>query len=417
MREYRLEYGSGALSLALNPSRACGELQPVPVPEVADVDAAVRHSLRDPVGSPSLHELLEGKSTALILTVDHTRPSPAPLIEPMLHLCGDMGVRATICVAIGRHRQMTQDEIERHFPESVRRRAEIVHHDPFDDSIVRDLGVTRRGTPVLVNRIVFEHEVVIGAGTLEPSYLAGFSGGRKLIMPGIAHYTAIDANHFLLTQPDARIGRLHGNPVSDDAEEFARRVPFHFIAYTISGPDDEVVDVVSGDPFAAHEEACRRTAGIYRVEPAHGDIIASSPGGYPYDCDLVQGKKAIVPAAALVSDGGAIIILAECREGLGSEPTFLEWLQTKTPQQVVEDVRKRELFSLGAHGANILARPIVERGATVILVTRPEICSALEGTYIAAVPSVEEACAIAEEAAGGGDIVLLRKARRLIVAA
>ncbi len=415
MREYQLEYGSGVMSLALDPRRVLAELQPKAIPEVSDVDAAVRHSLGNPVDSPPLHELLQGKSSALILTVDHTRPSPAPLIDPILEVCGDLGVRVTICVAIGRHRQMTEEEVERHFPESIRQRAEIVQHDPFDDSIMRDLGITRRGTPILVNRIIFEHDVVIGAGTLEPSYLAGFSGGRKLIMPGIAHHTAIDANHFHLTQPGARIGRLHGNPVSDDAAEFAHRVPLHFIAYTIAGPDDEVVDIASGDPFAAHEEACRRTADIYRVNAAQGDVIVSSPGGYPYDCDLVQGKKAIVPATELVNEGGAVILLAECAEGLGSEPTFLEWLRTKTPKQVVEDVRKRELFSLGAHGANILARPIVERGATVILVTRPEICSELEDTYITAVRSIGEAWAAAEQAAGGGNVVLLRKARRLIV--
>ncbi len=415
MQEYRLEHGSGFLSLWLDPRRVRGELQPRAVSEVADVGAAIRHSLGNPVASPPLHEVLEGKSSALILTVDHTRPSPAPVIEPILDLCGDLGVRATICVAIGRHRQMTQEEIERHFPAGIREQAKIVQHDPFGDSVVRDLGVTRRGTPILVNRIVFEHEVVIGAGTLEPSYLAGFSGGRKLIMPGIAHHTAIDANHFLLTQPGARIGRLRGNPVSDDAAEFARHVPLDFIAYTVAGPEDEIVDVVCGDPFAAHTEACRRTARVYRVEAACGDTVVSSPGGYPYDCDLVQGKKAVVPAAELVNERGAIILLADCIEGLGSEPTFLEWLRTKTPEQVVEDVRKRELFSLGAHGANILARPIVERGATVILVTRPEICSELEDTYITAVPTIEEAWAIAEEAAGGGDVVLLRKARRLIV--
>ncbi len=413
---FELEYGHGSLPIPVAARRVRAEVAPRPTRGLTDVPAAVRKSLASPHASPPLREVLEGKRTALILTVDHTRPSPTPLLEPILDVCAELGVEPTVCVATGRHRAMTDPEIERHFSPSIRSRARIVQHDAFDDDAMRDLGVTTRGTPVRVNRIVFEHDVVLGAGILEPSYLCGFSGGRKLIMPGVAHHTAVDANHFLLTQPGAVIGRLHGNPVSDDATEFARRVPFHFVTYAIAGPHDEAVQVISGDPFAAHEEACTQTRSLYEVSAPGAPLVIASPGGYPYDCDLVQAKKAVIPATKLVTNGGAIVLLGECAEGLGAEETFLQWLKTMTPREVAERVRQRERFSLGAHGANILARPIVERAARVILVTRPEVCEALAGTYVEAVPTIEEALTLAEADAGReADVVVLRNARRLIV--
>lgn len=414
--EYRFDYGSHTVPLSLSPELVLADVAPAPVAGLSDVAGAVRTSLAAPVASAPLRDLLAGNSSVLILTVDHTRPSPAPLLLPVLDLCEEAGVRPTICVAVGRHRQMTPGELQRHLPGDILQRADLVQHDPFDDAAFESLGETQRGTPVLLNRIVFQHDVVIGIGIVEPSYLAGFSGGRKLIMPGIAHATSIDHNHFLLTDPDTRIGKLHGNPLSEDCAEVSRRAPYHFICYAVVGPDDEVVAVVSGDPYVAHEAACRRSAEVFRVAAVGADVIIASPGGSPYDCDLVQAKKAVVPASGLVNRGGVIILLGECGEGVGAEATFTDWLRTMTPQEVVKNVRDRSLFSLGAHGANILARPIAERDATVILVTCPEMCDLLDDTYVRAVPSVQEAWQMAQSIAGPDpSVVILRKARRLIV--
>jgi len=391
-------------------------LEPKGVEPVADVRAAVERALARPVGTPPLKEVLSGARSALILTVDHTRPSPRPLLLPILHQCEHQGIVITICIAVGRHRQMSPAELRRHLGNDILRKHRVVQHDPFDRRACRRLGRTTRGTEILVNRIVFEHDRVIGAGIIEPSYLAGWSGGRKLMMPGVAFQGSIDDNHFLLTHPRTRIGVLRGNPLSEDAEEFARACPYHFICYAVAGPDDEVVGVVAGDPYEAHERGCRRCARIYRVRAQAAPIVVSSPGGYPYDCDLVQAKKAIIPAIELVERNGAIILLGACGEGLGAEPAFLQWLRNKTAAEVVRDVRRRGLFSLGAHGANILARPIVEKNATVILVTRRKVARALEGTYVRAVSRFERAWELANLLCGRrADVLVLRKARRLIV--
>jgi len=412
---YAFEYGKRRLELDIPRERIKAVLRPQPVDGIADVDAAVETSLNGPYRSAPFNDLLETARSALIVAVDNTRPSPRALLAPILKRCDKAGVEATICIATGRHRQMTDDEVQRHLGKRIVSRYSVVQHDAFDPKRIRDLGKTRRGTEILVNDIVFNHDLVIGVGIIEPSYLAGWSGGRKLLMPGLAYYRSIDENHFWLNDPNTEIGRLHGNPLSDDALEFAKELPYHFILHMVVGPNDEVVHVISGDPYHAHEQGCRQALDIYRVRKTVGSIVISSPGGYPYDFDLVQGKKAVVPAAELVGRNGVIILVAECRDGWGAETTFIEWLKEKTPAEVVRDVQKRELFSLGAHGAAILARPIVEKNAKVVVVTHPRVLQALKGTFVTAVPHLETAWELANAICGNdADVVLVEKARRLI---
>lgn len=244
--KYFVKYGKRKLGIEVDRKRVRGVLAPRAVKPVADVDAAVRRALRRPVGAPPLDRLLKGRKTALIIIVDHTRPSPRAMLLPILDLCEDNGVAPSVIIATGRHRQMTQTELRSHLGADVMHRARILQHDPFDARRMVQKGRTSRGTVIRVNRAIYEHDVVIGTGIIEPSYLAGFSGGRKLLMPGLAYHESVDNNHFYLTHPDTRIGRLHGNPVSDDAAEFAAKLPLDFIVYEISGPNDEVAGVVAG---------------------------------------------------------------------------------------------------------------------------------------------------------------------------
>jgi nickel-dependent lactate racemase len=193
-------------------------------------------------------------------------------------------------------------------------------------------------------------------------------------------------------------------------------LPLHFILYSVSGPNDEVVGVIAGHPVKAHERACARCERVYRVRAKRADIVIASPGGYPYDCDLVQTKKAIVPAFETVRRNGVIILCGQCTEGLGAEETFIRWLREKTPAEVVRDVRDRRQFSLGAHGAAILARPIVEKNARVVLVACRAVAEQLAGTYVTAVTRLADAWKLANLVAGRrSDVLLIENARRLIV--
>lgn len=414
--KYKIGYGARSLSLEVPQERVAAVLAPRAVEEVADVAASVEASLRRPFGSRPLAEILDGKKTALMITVDNTRPSPAMMLLPVVRLCRRHRVAPSVIIATGRHRMMTRSEIRSHLGEEIVKTCRVLQHNPYRSERMVLRGVTRRGTPIRVNRAIFEHDVVIGIGIIEPSYLSGWSGGRKLLMPGLSHHESIDNNHFYLTHPDTKIGRLHGNPVSDDAAEFAAELPFHFILYSVSGPDDEVVKIVSGDPLEAHEKGCALCERIYKVRTKRAGIVISSAGGAPYDCDLVQGKKAIIPAIRAVKRNGVIILCAECPEGLGAEGTFVDWLKNKTPLQVVTDVLDRKKFSLGAHGANLLAKPIVEKNAKVILVTCAEVAGRLKGSYVTALTRLSDAWKLAGLIAGrDSSVIFIEKARRLIL--
>lgn len=411
-----LEYGSGSLEIPVVDGRLLAVLQPKEVRGIDDVEKNVKESLEKPIGASPLASILSGKKKALILTVNFSRPSPKALIKPIADLCDRMKLDVTILIARGRHRPMSSEEIRGHLGNDLVAQYRVLEHDPFDEENLKEVGKTARGVPIRVNKIIFENDVVIGTGIIEPSYLCGFSGGRKLLMPGISHYKSIDLNHYLLLEEGAKSGVLDGNPLSEDAEEAARRLPFHWITYAVVGANDQVVEVISGDPFQAHRLGCQRSTDIYTCKKVPADIVISSPGGYPYDCDLVQGKKAIIPAMETVKEKGAILILAECREGWGAESTFREWLTGFSPEEVMERVRDKSLFSLGAHGAYLFAKALIEKEAKVILLTNPDLAKDLQGTYVEAFSSIDEAVARAEEYTDkNAKTTVLRKARRLIM--
>ena len=412
----RLEYGSGFIEIPIVSKRVLAVLQPKDVRGIDNIEESVKESLEKPTGAPPLASILKGREKALILTVNFSRPSPKALVEPIAALCDRMKLEVTILIARGRHRPMSSEEIRGHLGNDLVDRYRVIEHDPFDEENSREVGKTSRGVPIRVNKSIFEHDVVIGTGIIEPSYLCGFSGGRKLLMPGISHYKSIDLNHYLLLEEGSKPGVLDGNPLSEDAEEAARVLPFHWITYAIVGADDQVVEVISGDPFQAHRLGCERSKEIYTCKKAPADIAISSSGGYPYDCDLVQGKKAIIPAMETINPKGAILILAECTEGWGAESTFREWLRGFSPEEVMKRVRDKSLFSLGAHGAYLFAKALVEKEAKVILVTNPDLANDLKGTYVEAFSSIHEAVARAEKYTNqSANITVLKKARRLIV--
>ena len=411
-----LEYGKGILDIPMDRNRPLAILQPKETKGIEAIGEKVEMSLETPIGSPPLSEILKGKKSVLILTVNFTRPSPRALIKPIADLCRRMKLNVTILIARGRHRSMTPEEIKNHLGDDLVNQCLVLEHDPFNEAIHREIGRTTRDVPIRVNKALFENDVIIGTGIIEPSYLCGFSGGRKLLVPGISHYQSIDRNHYLLLEKGAKPGLLDGNPLSEDSEEAARRLPYHWITYSVVGAEDQVIEVISGDPYKAHRFACEKSKAIYTCEGKKADIVISSPGGYPYDCDLVQGKKGLIPAMETVKPKGVILLLAECREGWGAESAFREWLTGLSPEEVMRRVKDREAFSLGAHGAYLFAKPLVEMGVKVILMTHPEMARGLTGTYVEAVSSFEEALEIAEKHTNKkASITVLKKSRRLII--
>jgi len=411
-----VEYGDEVLRAEVEERLFAGEVSPHRAASIRDVSGAVERSLASPVGARPLFDLAAGKRSALVLTVDGTRASPRELLLPLLSALERAGLEATISIALGRHRKMTGPELDAHLGLDIARSFRIHQHDALARDEHKYLGTTSRGTPVFVDGILFEHDIVLAAGFLEPSTIFGFSGGIKMVVPGMALAETIDANHFLLLDPASRKGRLEGHPVREDALEAARGAKLAWITCAVQGPDDEAVAVISGDPVRAHAAACAASLSVFRVEPVEAEIVIASPGGAPYDRDMVQSKRAVEPAAACLKEGGALILVAQCRELWGEAPGFAEWMKGRSPSRIVADVRRRELFSLGAHGANTMAEPVVGRGAAVMMVTCEAMRRELEGTFVRGFESLQGALLAARERTGpDARVAVLRKARRLVV--
>ena len=412
----RIECGDGFLEIPLGDGRYVGRMEPWPCAAVGNVADAVEESLARPVGSKPFGELLRRARKMLLLTVDHTRPSPRELMLPLLEAAGRAGVRAEVLVGTGTHRKMTDGELHRHFGREILTRFALHQHVASDAAAHIELGQTSRGTPIRVNRMIFDFDLVAAVGWVEPTYLMGFSGGRKILLPAIAHAQAVENNHFYINDPAARIGVTKGNPLSDDSDEFGEKLPLHWITQAVVGPQDEITAVVSGDRRAAFEEACRLSAEIFRVRRVEADVIVASSGGRPYDVNLVQGKKALVAAIEAVRLGGCIILAAAAPEGTGSSKTFTQWITSMKPEEIVEHAARREEFSLAAHGARIFALPYVRKSAQVVLVTGKKLVEDLRGAFFHVTDSPEEASRIAREICGdAAEWASLHKGRRIIV--
>ena len=315
----------------------------------------LREALAHPIGSAPLRQLVgPGRKVAIVVS-DMTRPCPSDrLLPPLLEELFAAGVAAAdvkIVVALGLHRAQTAAELEQMVGADVYARVAVVNHDPED--VVR-LGVTARGTPVEIFRPLVDADVRICLGNLEFHYFAGFSGGAKSILPGCASKATITANHGLMTQPGATTGRLAGNPVREDLEEGVAMLGVDFILNVIVDDHHRIVAAFAGDVETAHRRGCEAVAARGAVPIAElADIVLVSAGGYPLDVNMYQAQKALDNAVHAVREGGVIVWVAECREGLGSE-TFAAWLQEADSADGILERIERE-FVLGGHKAAAIA--------------------------------------------------------------
>ena len=317
--------------------------------------ALVRDALARPVGTPELRALVRPGQQVAIVVSDMTRPCPTdrllPLVLEELAAASVPDADVTVVVALGLHRAQTAAELAALVGPAVYDRVRVVNHDPQD--VVR-LGVTSRGTPVELFRPLVEADVRICLGNLEFHYFAGFSGGAKAILPGCASPSTVAANHGLMARPGAETGRLEGNPVREDLEEGAAMLGIDFILNAIVDDRHRIVAAFAGHVRAAHRKGCEQVAERGAVPIAQcADIVLVSAGGYPLDVNMYQAQKALDNAVHAVREGGVIVWVAECREGLGSA-TFAAWLQEADSADGILARIERE-FVLGGHKAAAIA--------------------------------------------------------------
>ncbi|MBR6426436.1 MAG: nickel-dependent lactate racemase [Clostridia bacterium] len=367
MIERQLKYGRGYASVCFDEKHLLAELLPNQVEIGLTGEDEVKRALSDPVDSAPLSVLARGKHNVVIVTSDITRPCPSYKIIPSLldelRKAGVKDDEITVVFAVGSHRTHSDDEKRHLVGEAVFSRVKCLDSDVSD---CVHLGTTAAGTPVDIFRPVADADFRICVGNIEFHYFAGYSGGAKAVMPGVSTRDAIQSNHRMMILDEACAGNIETNPVRADIEEAGRILGIDFICNVVLDAKKEIIKVVAGHPVSAHRAGCRFLDLLYKTPiEKKADIVIVSAGGFPKDMNMYQAQKALDNAKHAVRDGGTVIWIAECTEGLG-EKTFEKWMTGhEKPSDMIEHLYRE--FRLGGHKAAAIA--MILRRADVILVS------------------------------------------------
>ncbi len=327
----------------------------------------VIRSLKSPIGTPRLKDMVTPGQKIAIITSDITRPMPSykviPHVLDELHEAGVKDSDITVVFALGSHGGHTEERMRHMVGDKVFETVKCIDSDMND---TKHLGTTSRGTPVDIFTPVAEADFKICMGNIEYHYFAGYSGGAKAIMPGVSTRNAIQNNHSAMVRPEACAGRLEGNPVREDIEESGKILGIDFIVNVVLNEKKEIIKCFSGDSVKAHREGCKFLDSFYAIPlKEKADIVLVSAGGFPKDINMYQAQKALDNAKHAVKDGGIIIWVAECSEGLG-EKHFEDWMTGHRKASDMIPHIKCE-FILGGHKAAAIA--MVLEKARIFLVS------------------------------------------------
>jgi len=323
----KMSYGKHGLNVDIPEKNLAGILR-MKKPKVLEKPIqAVKSALKNPISSKPLEFIARGKKDACIVISDITRPVPNKIIlPPILDVLANIGVKATILIATGIHRPNAGKELDEMLGHDIANKYPIVNHVSRDIKTHKYLGLTSQKVPIYVDKTYLDADLKILTGLIEPHLMAGYSGGRKSICPGICSVETMKVMHgpHILENENASTGILEGNPFHEGALEIAHIAGVDFILNVVLNEEREIVGVFAGDIVKAHEEGVKCADQIAKVqvnEPA--DIVLVSNAGYPLDTTFYQAIKGMVTAMAVVKNGGSIILVSECSEGLGG-PEFTE---------------------------------------------------------------------------------------------
>ena len=321
-----------------------------PRPSQKEEQDEVRRAISNPIGTPSLFELIQSEHKVTILVDDFTRPTPAYKVMPVvLEILAKIGVEdenIKIVIARGMHRRLSRADMEQKVGKEVVERFEVKNHE--NDMNLLPLGKSKKGTPVWINQTVVEADVRIAIGSVCAHPVAGYGGGAKIIVPGVAGAETIHVNHSRCDHPNVTIGITDGNPVREDMNDIARIAQLNFIVNIILNSQKEIIQVVAGDVVMAHKEGVKFYSEIYGAkadEPA--DIVVV--GASPRDATFGHATFALYAGVSMAKAGGTLILVAPCTEGPGSKAgreSFRE-LATMAPNKLMSLIRKGEVSASG----------------------------------------------------------------------
>lgn len=364
-----IKYGKEKFKLEIPKERVLKTLKAAEKDGLDNPLKAVQASLEDPIASNSLLDLLNKKEAQKIVVIvnDVTRYTPYNyMLPPLLEVIERAGIKkeqVTFVVATGVHDPHSKKQNIDIFGEEIDRDYEFHHHDC--DAEVVEIAKLSTGNTLKINKIVAEADFVIATGVILPHYMAGFSGGRKSILPGVADRDSIENNHANMVKVMAEAPSLEKNPINLEMFEAAEMLGVDFIINVVTNSNREIVKVVSGDLKEAWSAGIDISAEMYHVEIEEKvDAAVVSSGGFPRDINVYQAQKALDHADHAVKKGGTIIWVAECSEGLGEE-RFEKWMQeAKKPEDNIERIKKK--FLIGGHKAYAISKVVKDKDVILI---------------------------------------------------
>lgn len=364
--------------------------------ERSDERKIVQTALEEPIGSPRLCELARNKKKILLITSDHTRSVPSRLTLPLLideirRYCPDAELR--ILVATGLHRPTTDAELRAKMGDGIVDRETILIHNAEIEEDMRFFDILPSGGELWLNKLITWAELVVSEGLIEPHFFAGFSGGRKSILPGIASKKTVLYNHnaLFIRNPNARQGMLYSNPIHRDMLFAAKQAKLAFILNVLIDSEKCVIAAVAGDPQAAHKQGCAISRQLAKVDAVVSDIAITSNGGYPLDQNVYQAVKGMTAAEACVRPGGVIIMCAALGDGHGGKAFYHWFADRESAEQVACDIEDTapENTTMDQWQAQILAR--VQKKATCYFVTGKENRALIESMHMIWQPDINTA--------------------------
>lgn len=334
-------------------------------------EALVKQALEAPIGSKRLSELARDKQNIVIIASDHTRPVPSKIILPaMLEEIRSTNPNAqiTILIATGCHRGTTRQELIKKFGSQIVEQEQIYVHDCDEREKLVNIGVLPSGGDCEINSIALNADLLLAEGFIEPHFFAGFSGGRKSVLSGIAGRTTVLSNHCseFIDHPNARTGILKNNPIHQDMLWAAKAAKLAFIVNVVLNEEKKVIYAVAGDPEQAHAQGVAFLSGLCAVDAVEADVVITTNGGYPLDQNMYQAVKGMTAAEATVKKGGVIIMLAQSGDGIGGDHFYhqladepdiyntMEVFRSRSRQETVPDQWQTQILLRVLMHANVI---------------------------------------------------------------
>lgn len=374
----RFDYGEKGLNINIKDEWNVDVLKPKSQEIISDPINQVRNAIKNPIGCPPLGELIKQKESiekVCIVVSDATRPVPSSrILDGLVSELVDYGIeidKIFILIATGLHRISRKEEIKRIVGKNLYGKIQVIDHRAKDDETLTEIGKDEDGTPILINSHFMESDLKILTGYVEPHFFAGFSGGRKSVVPGIAGQEMIQKNHSAknIASPFARFGFLENNPIHEHSLRIAKQVNVDFIVNVCINEEHKITRVAAGDLEAVHEELVKfQKQKIFHPISELYDIVVCGNGGYPLDLNLYQAVKSMAIGEMAVKKSGTIISVNQLSDGVGiGQDEFKSLINSgQSPKQLYEGILKGEIRAPDQWEIQVLARVLMHADIVVV---------------------------------------------------